>query len=69
MSYRVINAKTGEIVADFATVDHFSLAMDLANKLAEDKLHREQFIVTQTVTVYETPLSPSTKGGANGLNG
>lgn len=68
MSYRVINAKTGEIVADFATVDHFSLAMNLADKLAEDKKHKEQFIVTQTVTVYETPIAQR-KGGGNDHNG
>jgi hypothetical protein len=56
MTYRVIAGKTGEIVADFGGgPDHFELAMRLADDLARRKQHKEQFIVTQTLVVYETP--------------
>jgi hypothetical protein len=63
MTYRVMNAKTGEIVAEFNGPSQFELAMKLADDLAERKDHRERFIVTQTVTVYETPTD--NHGGAS----
>lgn len=56
MTYRVVNAKTGEIVAEFNGPNQFDLAMRLADDLADTKDHRERFIVSQTVTVYETPI-------------
>ena len=52
MSYRVVNAKTGEVRAEFTGVDQFNLAMKLADDLAAD--YQEQYIVIQSVTVYET---------------
>jgi hypothetical protein len=54
MTYRVVNAKTGEVMAEFNGVDQFNLAMKLADDLAEEKRYQEQFVVMQTVTVYET---------------
>jgi hypothetical protein len=56
MTYRVMNSKTGEIVAEFNGPNQFDLAMKLADDLADTNHHREQFIVSQTVTVYETPV-------------
>jgi hypothetical protein len=52
MSYRVVNAKTGEVRAEFNGIDQFNLAMKLADDLAAD--YQEQYIVIQSVTVYET---------------
>jgi hypothetical protein len=60
MTYRVMNGDTGEIVAEFNGPEQFELAMKLADELASDKNHKQQFIVQQTVTVYETP----TDGGS-----
>jgi hypothetical protein len=54
MSYRVVNAKTGEVRAEFNGVDQFNLAMKLADDLAEDGDYQERYIVIQSVTVYET---------------
>jgi len=62
MTYRVLAGKTGEIVAEFNGPGQFDLAMKLADDLAASKDHREQYIVQQTVTVYETPTD---QGGAN----
>jgi hypothetical protein len=56
MTYRVMNVKTGEIVAEFNGLEQFDLAMRLADDLADDKDHKERFIVSQTLTVYETPV-------------
>ena len=55
MAYRVLNAKTGEVVAEF-TDAQYMLALDLADKLAADKKHLEQFTVVQSIAIYETPL-------------
>jgi hypothetical protein len=55
MTYRVMSAKTGEIVAEFNGPNQFEIAMQLADDLAGKKDHRERYIVQQTVTVYETP--------------
>jgi hypothetical protein len=65
MTYRVMHAKTGEILAEFNGPNQFDIAMQLADELAEGKDHREQYIVTQTVTVYETPTDD---GGAHRRN-
>jgi hypothetical protein len=66
MTYRVLNVKTGEIVAEFNGVSQFEYAMRLADDLAQDAKHREQFVVTQTVTVYETPkINNNHEGGAH----
>jgi hypothetical protein len=67
MTYRVMNAKTGEIVAEFNGPSQFELAMKLADELAEGKSHRERYIITQTLTVYETPIIDNNNnyGGAN----
>jgi hypothetical protein len=54
MRYRVVNATTGEVRAEFNGIDQFNLAMKLADDLAEDAGYQEQFIVIQSVTVYET---------------
>jgi hypothetical protein len=55
MTYRVMKAKTGEIVGEFNGPNQFEYAMKLADDLADKNDHRVQFIVQQTVTVYETP--------------
>lgn len=63
MTYRVLNVKTGEIVAEFSGISQFEYAMRLADDLAHDAKHREQFVVVQTTVVYETPIVNNHEGG------
>jgi hypothetical protein len=52
MTYRVINVATGEVVA---VLGDLSIAMKFADRLAGESNFREQWAVTVTTTVYETP--------------
>lgn len=52
-TYRVINPGKQEIVAELGDVD---LAFKMADRLAEDSHWREQFVVVELVTIYQTPL-------------
>jgi hypothetical protein len=60
MTFRVVNVSTGEIVAEFGP-QQFDFAAQLADKLAEDVQHREQIVVVQLVTVYETSIDQGQK--------
>ena len=53
MACRVINLTIGEIIAEVHTEP---LARQLADRLAEEAQHREQFAVVELVTIYETQL-------------
>jgi hypothetical protein len=51
MRFRVINTKTGEVMADLPT-GNYELAKKLADKFYEDSM--ETFDVVQCATVYRT---------------
>jgi hypothetical protein len=69
MTYRVMNVKTGEIVAEFNGLEQFDLAMRLADDLADDKDHKERFIVSQTLTVYESQINAVSHGKGRPISG
>jgi hypothetical protein len=61
VSYRVKNARTGEVRGEFG-LHQFEIAQQYADALAADSGYRERYVVEQTVTVYETPMDqPSRK--------
>jgi hypothetical protein len=51
----VKNARTGEIRGEFGPFQ-FEIARQFADALAADSGHHEQYLVEQTITVYETPM-------------
>lgn len=59
MAYRVINLTRGEIVAE---LDQRYLAIQMADRLAEDDDHQSIFGVVELVTIYETAKRDQKKG-------
>lgn len=53
MTYRVINLSTGEIAAELAD---YAMARELAEQLADNDNHTEQWAVIELVTRFETPM-------------